>query len=145
MPDGKPFDFGKLSKLSIERSVKISLKLMGLTADVYTLTKAPEKDFETEIYPGRKEPEEVPPKHLTQIKVLVSPILKGLNINTNFISLSDKIEEFMTIITTYQLEEEQELRVHFPDKKIKFRIIAPGITLHEYSQQCWTYECVVSN
>jgi hypothetical protein len=143
MTNSQPFDFAKQGYKNVERDLNISLKLFGLLADVTTLSAFPNAYA---VYPELEElaePDERRPKETYQIKVLVGQPVKGLNINTEFISLSDKVEEFMNLTTTAKLEVEQEVLVYFPDRKLKFRIIAPGLSLHAYSTQAFVYEACV--
>jgi hypothetical protein len=130
-------DYGKQSETALSMILENMLALHGLPADIFK-----PKVFVNDYLPYAPETttEEAASGHCT---VMLGQPFEGINI-TNFISLADKVEKQMSLITNVQLHIDDELVVTFPDeKKINLRI-TENWAFHAATTVAFRYIAIIS-
>lgn len=132
------FDLGRMAAPSLALRLRNGLTVHGLRAEIYDVVIF-DNDFAVEFPEFEDETEPI-----DTCKVLIGKPVEGIVVADDFISLSDKLEQ-QQVITTYKvLQPNQIIRVLFRDgKRIRFRIIGPGRTLHQATQNAYEYDSMV--
>jgi hypothetical protein len=131
------FDLGALAGSHLDMSLNNVLTIWGLAAEV----------FETVIY--ENEYKEIAPEKAYNpvasktIRILVGKVMQGFNVSGPFISLSDKFQNEVTIITNVKLNPDDKVTVTFSDdKKLSYRITLPEV-INGYTQIFFAFKAVL--
>jgi hypothetical protein len=131
------FDYGRQSHQHREMIILQMLTLWGLTAQIFAPVVF-NNDYDI-IAPEVTEA----PVPIGTTEVLLSQPTKGFRLS-DFISLADKVEDYINVTSLVSLPLESQLWVTFPDNKTMNLRIIEALVQHPLSTIGYNYKAVVT-